>query len=333
LAAAPHQSSPRLPVRAEVDPLVGTVLDGDFEVVQLIGSGSHADVYQSRQKSVGQRVVALKVLSRLYLGLPEGDRRRAATMLQREGELLGGLHSSCFVDVYRAGTLADGRPYIAIEYAEGPTLSHLLQGSQRLDLDALVELLHQWADGLAELHERGWIHRDVTPANAVIATTAQGIQRLMTYDLGTATQRTERADRFRVGHDKDRPPGTPAYMSPEQAAGAVIDGRSDQFALASIAYEALAGTRAVVVNASGLMPLLEYLRGTGPIPTQPLHTLRDDLPPEVEAVLLRALDRDPARRYADVRSFVAALSRGSHASARGSGRKGLLSRWFGGGER
>lgn len=307
----------------------GTVLDGDFEVVRLVGTGSHADVYQARQKSLGQRIVALKVLSRLYLGLPEGDRRRAATMLQREGELLGGLHASCFVDVYRAGTLADGRPYIALEFAEGRTLASLLQGGERLELDVLVDLLHQWADGLAELHDRGWVHRDVTPANAVLADTGQGTLRLMTYDLGTATQKTERADRFRVGHDKDRPPGTPAYMSPEQAAGGVVDGRSDQFALASIAYEALAGTRAVMVTATGLMPLLEYLRGTKPIPLQPLGVLRPDLPSEVEVVLHRALDRDPARRYADVRRFVTALARASHGPAGGE-KKGLLSRWFGG---
>ena len=208
MAVAPSTPTDRRASRPEIDGLLGAVVDGDFEVQRLIGSGSHADVYQARQKSVGQRQVALKVLSRLYLGLPDGDRRRAATNLQREGELLGGLQASCFVDIYRTGSLVDGRPYIALEYAEGKTFAQLLQGGGRIELDLLVDLLHQWADGLAELHARGWVHRDVTPANAVIASTAYGTQRLMTYDLGTATQVTGRVDRFKVGHDRDRPPGT-----------------------------------------------------------------------------------------------------------------------------
>lgn len=324
--------------RSEIDPLLGSVIDGDFEVVRLIGSGSHADVYLARQRSVGQRTVAVKVLGRLFQQLSEADRRRGATTLQREGELLGGLHAACFVDVYRAGVVQEGRPYIALEFAEGKTLVQVAR--EQPSLDQVVDLLHQWAEGLAELHERGWVHRDVTPANAVVAATVFGTQRLMTYDLGTATQMSGRPDRFRAGWERERPPGTAAYMSPEQAAGGIVDGRSDQFALAAIGFEVLAGVRHVVVPTPGLPALLEYLRDGGEIPVESLHALRPDLPPAVGDVLHRALSRDPERRFPDVRHFAEALVQaGTGASHHGRGRsggtsgKGLFQRWFGGGGR
>lgn len=324
--------------RVDIDPLLGCVIDGDFEVVRLIGTGSHADVYLARQRSVGQRTVAVKVLGRLFQQLSEGDRRRGVQTLQREGDLLGGLHAACFVDVYRAGMVQEGRPYIALEFAEGKTLVQVAR--EKPALDQVVDLLHQWAEGLAELHERGWVHRDVTPANAVVAETVFGTQRLMTYDLGTATQATGRPDRFRAGWERERPPGTAAYMSPEQAAGAVVDGRSDQFALAAIGFEALAGVRHIMVPTPGLPALLEYLRSGGEIPVESLHALRPDLPPAVGDVLHRALSREPERRFPDVRQFAEALVQAAHgAAADGRGRsagtngKSLFRRLFGGGGR
>ena len=289
--------------------MIGTVIDGDFEVVRLLGGGSHADVYQASQRSVGNRTVALKILSRLYLGLNESDVRRAAASLLGEADLLGGLHAACFVDVYRTGVLADKRPYIALEFAEGKTLASLTAEGERLPLAQVVDLLHQWAEGLAELHARGWVHRDLTPANVAVSETVFGTQRIQTYDFGTATQISSRADRHRVGYDRDRPAGTPAYMSPEQAAGGVVDGRSDQYALAAIAYELLTGLRPLVVETQGAAAQLDALRGTAPIPSKPLGPLRPDLPKAVEQAIHTALDRDPDRRHASVQRFVQVLER------------------------
>ena len=309
----------------------GYVIDGEFEILKVLGTGSHADVYLARQASLGNREVALKVLSRLYLTLPEMDFRRAGQALQREGQLLGELHGACFVDVYRAGMLADQRPYIALEHVEGKMLAEFMEKDARMTPDVLLDLLRQWADGLAELHGRGWVHRDVTPRNAMVEVTSFGTRRLMTYDFGTATQITGRADRFRMGWDRDRPAGTPSYMSPEQASGGIVDGRSDQFALAAIAYELLSGARAVRAEANSAAAVLAYLRGQGAIPVQPLRDLRPDLPAGVATVIHAALDRVPERRFDDVEGFVRALAAAFQDEAtRAPQQGGLLGRLFGG---
>ncbi len=275
--------------------------------------------------------MALKVLSRLYLTLPEMDVRRASQALQREGQLLGELHAGCFVDVYRAGALPDGRPYIALENVEGRMLSEFIDKEKRLAPEVLLDLLQQWADGLAELHARGWVHRDVTPRNAMVETTNFGTRRLMTFDFGTATAITGRPDRFRMGWEPDRPAGTASYMSPEQASGGVVDGRSDQFALAAIAYELLSGVRALRTESPSAAALLGYLRGTEPIPVQPLQRFRPDLPSEVCNVIHAGLDRVPERRFDDVEAFVRALAVAFQGGVLSTPKSaGLLGMLFGG---
>lgn len=330
----PHQqafTTPRSVSRAGLDGMIGMVIDNEFEVVRVLGTGSHADVYLGRQLSLGNREVALKVLSRLYLTLPDMDFRRACQALQREGQLLGELHAGCFVDVYRAGVLPDQRPYIALEHVEGKMLADLVDKGTRMQPDVLLDLLQQWADGLAELHGRGWVHRDVTPRNAMVEQTAFGTRRLMTYDFGTATQITGRADRFRMGWDRDRPAGTAVYMSPEQANGGIVDGRSDQFALAAIAYELLSGVRAVRAEGQSAAAVLQFLRSEEALPVQPLQSVRPDLPPAVCHVIHAGLDRLPERRFDDVEAFVRALAAAFHGhSPVAAPTGGLLRRLFGG---
>ncbi len=295
------------PARASVAAATGTVLGGDYELVALLGSGSHADVFSARQQSAGGRLVAVKVLSPLYLSLPSGDFRKASTALRREGELLASLTSPCFVRIVGAGETPDQRPYIAMELAEGPTLGAWLQSGEH-PLRQVAEVIRQWAHGLGELHRLGWVHRDVSPANSVVTARGPLGSQLRSYDLGTATQVSERSDRFRVGFDRDRPAGTPAYMSPEQATGGVVTGRADQFSLAAIAYEALAGRRAIPVESTRAAQVLAFLRGSDPIPAVPLSEVRQDLPAAVGQVVGRALQRDPALRYATVESFANALA-------------------------
>lgn len=313
--------------------MIGQIIDGDFEIVKAVGTGSHADVYQAKQLSLGNRTVALKVLSRLYSNLSEADFRKACNALTREGELLGALHAACFCDVYRAGTLADQRPYIALEFAEGRTLAEIAKRGEQMDFIKVVDLLQQWADGLAELHERALVHRDVTPANAVVAESVFGTQRLQIYDFGTVTPINGRADRHRAGFDTERPMGTPAYMSPEQATGGIVDGRADQYALAAIGYELLTTKRPVAVDHKSAANVLDYLRGTGPIPVESFGLLRPDLPPVVERIFHAALDRNPERRFGDIQQFARALQRAAREMAPVAQKSSLISRFFGGGRK
>jgi serine/threonine-protein kinase len=317
-------NSGNTPARASLSAAAGLVLDGEFELLAPLGSGSHADVFAALQLSAGGRRVAVKILSPLYLTLPEGDFRKAATGLRREGELLSGLKSPCFVQMYGSGTTPDQRPYLAIELAEGPTLGTWLQSGEP-PLRHIGEVIRQWAQGLGEMHRLGWVHRDVSPANSVVTAHGPHGNRLRSYDLGTATQISDRPDRFRVGFDRDRPAGTPAYMSPEQAIGGVVTGRADQFSLAAITYEALAGRRAVPADLGRAAMALSFLRGSDDIPVVPLDEVRPDLPEAVCDAIARALERDPAHRFDSIEDFADEVANGL-AAGRGTGAMSLWRR-------
>jgi serine/threonine protein kinase len=339
LSTGQRSSAPKITtVSGPAQGMIGRVLGDDFEITGLIGQGSHADVFSAVQYSVGKRPVAIKLQSHLYLSLAEQDLLKAGHALLREAELLGGLAAPCFVDVYRTGQLQDRRAWMAMELAQGKPLAQRMV-ENRLTPQLIGDAMHQWAAGLAEMHRRSWVHRDVTPANAMLSVTILGTQQLMTYDLGTATPIRSGPDRLRNGYDRDRPTGTAAYMSPEQAQGNAVDARADQFALAVISWELLTGRRPFDPDVRSTAGILDYLRSNRPIPQHGLHSLRPDLPGETGSVLSRALDRDPERRYSDVLSFADAL-RDSLAEAPAgntdgmpkTGSSSLLSRLFGRGE-
>lgn len=293
--------------RTQIDPLLGQVIDGEFEMLRPLGGGSHADVFLATQRSMGNRHVALKILSRPYLNLRESDFQRAARALRREGALQGQFHSNCFIDVYSTGTLADERPYLAMEYIQGVTLTAMTAELGRIDVLTAISLAVQVAEGLAELHSHGYVHRDVTPNNVIVSESSLGTLSCKIFDFGTVTKIIDKADGLRRGYDPAHPLGTPAYMSPEQALAEVVDGRADQFALSALLYEMLTGTRHVAIAAPGPRPMLEYLRGRGPIPQTPVDA-EHSMPAKLAQSVHRALDRDPNLRFADMVRFAESLT-------------------------
>ena len=264
-------------------------------------------MFFARQRSVGDRPVAIKVLCRPYLSLREPDLRRASLALLREARLLGALRSPCFINIIRTGKVEDGRPYIAMELAQGPTVAKVLNEKKRLGVGVLADMLAQLGEGLAELHGIGYVHRDITPANLILSPTNLRENRVRMVDFGTVTKISGRADRYRVGYDLEHPLGTPAYMAPEQATGGVVDGRADQFAVAAIIYECLSGRRPVSQVEPGARGMLLRLRGTDPLPETPLTELRHDLPEGLAETVDRALSRDPDARHPHIGAFVQAF--------------------------
>ncbi len=317
--------------RSELDPILGQIIDGEFVIDRPIGSGSHADVFLARQRSVGDRPIALKVLCRPYLSLREPDFRRAVIALLREGKLLGALHAPCFIDIIRTGVLDDGRPYIAMEYAHGPNLADVMDEKKDLGLTVIRDILLQLGEGLAELHGMGYVHRDITPANLLLTHANETTTRVRMVDFGTVTKISGRPDRYRVGYDLDHPLGTPAYMAPEQATGGVVDGRADQFAVAGIVYEALTGRRVISQSEPGARGMLMSLRADTPLPEARLSQLRTDLPSGVADVIDTALRRQPEDRHPDMDTFVRAFRAAVDGDPIRSGRRrsGLLGRLLG----
>lgn len=292
--------------RTQLDALLGQTIDEDLVIERPLGSGSHADVFLARQRSIGDRKVALKVLGRPYLALREADFRRGAHALLREAAVLGLMRAHCFVQVHRTGTLPDGRPYVVLEYVEGAPLSAHVAPDARLPAARIAGLAVQIATGLEEMHLRGFVHRDVTPANLLLGADPLGRPQIKLIDFGTATRISERADRYRVGYDIEHPLGTAGYMAPEQARGDVVDGRADQFGLAGLCWELLFGVRPTAIVTSTQRAMLEFLRSDAAIPTAPPP--RGHAAPEaLVAVLLRALSRDPAERFASMREMAEAI--------------------------
>ncbi|MEY3013247.1 MAG: hypothetical protein RIT45_1982 [Pseudomonadota bacterium] len=327
-APTDRRTGQRRTSRQQLDALLGETIDDDLVIERPLGSGSHADVFLARQRSIGDRRVALKVLARPYLQLREADFRRGAQALGREAAVLGLMRAHCFVQVHRIGVVPDGRPYVVLEHVDGPPLATHVADNARLPVETVVDIARQIATGLHEMHQRGFVHRDVTPANFLLGTDPLGVLQVKLIDFGTATRISERADRYRVGYDLEHPLGTAGYMAPEQARGDVVDGRADQFGLAGLCWELLYGVRATAIITTTQRSMLEFLRSDAPIPTAPPP--RDSgVPPALEQTLRRALSRDPAARFESMREFAEALGEALASQApRGGGR--LLGRLFGG---
>jgi serine/threonine-protein kinase len=192
-------------------------------------------------------------------------------------------------DVAEEGELA----YIAMEFVNGPTLDQLMSGEQPLEPATLFRILRETAAALDFAHKKGIVHRDIKPANIMIhedgtvKITDFGVAKISTSQLATHAGVVL---------------GTPSYMSPEQALGRPVDGRSDQFSLAVIVYEMLAGERPFV--AEELASLVYKIAHQEPAP---LHTLNPKLGWPVEVVLRKALEKGPAARYPSCTEFVSAL--------------------------
>jgi serine/threonine protein kinase/Tol biopolymer transport system component len=280
------------------DSLVGRTL-GHFRITGTIGAGGMGVVYQANDLRL-RRTVALKVLPP---ELAQDPGRRAR--LLGEARAAAALQHPNVVTVHEIDH-ADGLDFIAMEYLEGATLERLIT-SPGMALDQLLGYGIQIAMALAAAHARGIVHRDLKPANVIV--TSQGEVKVL--DFGLAKRRPEvKADPEGVTETGAGPTaegtvvGTAAYMSPEQAQGRPVDGRSDLFSLGVILFEMATGQRPFVgANLAALLSAI--LRDAPP----PLRALRPELPPGLDAVVGKALAKDPESRYAGALELARDLER------------------------
>jgi eukaryotic-like serine/threonine-protein kinase len=251
---------------------------GRYEVVKELGHGAMGTVYLGRD-TVGHRNVAVKTL-RLSMGDSEelsDDRKR----FFREAESAKQLAHPTIVKVYDAGE-ERGTAYFAMELLDGVTLRDFCAKRGTIAVKRAAEIIAFVAEAMAYAHSKNVVHRDIKPENIMILSTGDikvtdfGVARLMDTSLtktGTVL-------------------GTPNYMSPEQLVGVKVDGRSDIFSLGVVFYELLTGVRPFQAkNISDLIHLHETHQPAPP------STLRPEVPAAVDAIVLRALQRDVAQRY------------------------------------
>lgn len=269
--------------------LVGQEL-GHYRLLELLGQGAMARVYRARDLETGTEV-AVKILHPHLTADPEFTAR-----FEREARAAAGLHHSGLVQVLDYGR--DGNlHYMVMPLIEGPSLKAYMQdqAGHVLPVAEAVQLTARLADALAYVHSHGVVHRDVKPSNVLLPSADP--RKAVLSDLGIA-----RMVEATVDTASGTTLGTPAYMAPEQGAGKPADARSDIYSLGAMLFELLAG-RPPFEAESPYAVVLHHVHTPPPRP----QSLRPDLPGPVERVILRALSKDPADRYASASAFGSAL--------------------------
>jgi Tol biopolymer transport system component/serine/threonine protein kinase len=270
-----------------------------YRVLEFLGSGAMGDVYRARDERL-DREIALKVLP---AGLSEADAARRRLRLRKECRAL------CRISHPHVATLldfdtTDGLDFLAMELVPGPTLeAELRRGPLRED--ETVRLACQLARGLQAVHALGIVHRDVKPSN--IAFTSDGLLKIL--DFGVAKLLTRLAGGVEApAADTQTEAGTIAgsyaYMSPEQLLGEEVDGRSDLYAAGAVIYEMATGRR-VFGSAKGAELTDAVLNRAPPAP----GAAGAPVSPELQAIILKLLDKDPALRYQEARELLVDLQR------------------------
>jgi len=265
----------------------GTMVDGRYRIIERVGSGGMADVYCAEDTQLG-RNIALKLLHRRF-----AEDREFVERFRREASSAAGLSHPNVVGVFDRGEW-DGTSYIAMEFLGGRTLKQVIVEEAPLDPVRAIDLAAQILRAARFAHKRGVIHRDLKPHNVIVD--AEG--RAKVTDFGIA--RAGASDMTQTGSIM----GTAQYLSPEQAQGHAVTPQSDLYSIGIVLYEMLTG-RLPFDGESAVTIALKQVN-EAPIPPSAFNGA---VTPELEGIVLHALEKDPARRFADADEFLAALER------------------------
>jgi len=258
-------------------PLVRQV--GRYQIGERLGRGGMATVFRAHDPQIG-RDVAIKFL---HATLCEDEEYHARFL--REARAAGGLSHPNIVTVHDVGEI-DGRPYMAMEVLDGLPLSDEMANGKPLPVRDVVIMGIQLARALSYAHSRGIVHRDIKPGNLM---RVKGTRTIKVTDFGIAHMESAGSEhRTRVGDIL----GTPQYMSPEQAQGEKLDGRSDLFSTGILLYQMLTGQRPFLGDS--LVALAMKIAKDEPIP---IEKLRPDLPASLRRIVERCLAKSPDRRF------------------------------------
>ncbi|MEP6861822.1 MAG: serine/threonine-protein kinase [Deltaproteobacteria bacterium] len=262
-----------------------------YRLEKLIGEGGFGQVWRATADDSGA-VVAIKIL---HLELVRSA--DALTRFEREIDAVQRLHHRNAVRAIGYGKLEDGRPYLALEYVDGPSLLNVITERRTLPPLEVLAVLAPLCDALAAAHAQGLIHRDVKASNVILAHDAQG-PRPVLLDFGLV----KLTDQEGPGLTSSRTMlGTPAAMAPEQLRGSAITPRTDIYALGLLAFHMLTGQLAFG-NAPGVVQ--SYMQVHGP---RPRPSAKAEVDPAIDAPIAKALAPNPQERFATVHELIAAL--------------------------
>ena len=286
------------PPPSRVDPLVGCTVDNRYKIESLLGEGGMGVVYRCRHKIIDKKV-AMKVL--------RADLARDHEVTERfltEAKAASSIGDEHIIDISDFGLLPDGSTYFVMEYLDGQPLSKVVEGNQPVPIPRLLHIAGQLAAGLAAAHEAGIVHRDLKPDNIFLIARGGDKDFVKILDFGIAKVLTSSAGQLtRAGSVF----GTPHYMSPEQAAGVPVDHRGDIYSFGVILYELSCGK--VPFDADNFMGILTQHMYKAPVPIRALVPPPPDVPPGLEAVILKCMSKRPDQRYASMRELGADLAK------------------------
>jgi serine/threonine protein kinase len=270
--------------------LVGTVLADTYRLTRVMAVGGMGAVYEGKNLKLGRRV-AVKVMARELVASSESLAR-----FHREAEVTSRLGHPHIVSVLDTGSAPSGEPYLVMEFLEGETLDKRLTRLGKLPLPFTVEVVRQTAAALSAAHAQGVVHRDLKPANVFLVSGGDFVK-VVDFGISKVKAATTRITRTSMLM------GTPDYMSPEQAQGNAdeVDHWSDQWSLAAMTYEMLAGVPPF--QSEDTYALLYQVAYQQP----PRLASKTDVPPEIDAIVMRGLSKKPAERYPDIAAFSKAL--------------------------
>jgi Protein kinase domain len=254
---------------------------GRYVLQEEVGRGSMGTVFKASDPMI-ERTVAIKTINALQIQDGSVEPRRR---FLREAKAAGRLSHPCIVTIYDVGEFED-IAYIVMELLEGRALKDILDRSERISLATAVQIVLQTADALGFAHRQGVVHRDIKPGNLML--TKQGLVKIT--DFGIA--RIDQMSRTRTGVVI----GSPRYMSPEGVSGKKADGRSDVFSLGIVLYELLTGVAPFdAARPEDFLTLMQNIVSKEP---KPASQLNPQVPAALDAVIDRALRKNPAERYA-----------------------------------
>ena len=293
------RAAPRAAAAAP-EPMIGKTIS-HYRILGQVGEGGMGVVYVAEDTVLGRRV-AIKIP---HAGRDESHYR---ARFLREARAVSKLRHQNIAAVYDYGETPEGRPYIVMELVSGQTLGDLLAGPG-LSIGRAVEVVTEVAEALSEAHRRGVVHRDIKPSNVIIDEGGQ----VKVLDFGLAKQLHEEfagadgSEAQTLLSDRTRSDvviGTPLYLSPEQARGAKVDGRSDLFALGGLLYECVAG-RPPFSGSNVIEIGAQVLHYDPPPPSR----FNPRVPPELDRLTLKALAKKPEDRFQTAGEFAAELER------------------------
>ncbi|HJS57715.1 MAG TPA: serine/threonine-protein kinase, partial [Vicinamibacteria bacterium] len=260
-----------------------TEVAGRYQVVQKLGAGAFGTVYKAKDKILG-RMVAIKTIRMEGLAAAAAGVEEMVARFEREARVSAQLKHPNIVTIYDVGQ-SEGLSYLAMEFIDGVGLDKIIAQAGRLPVERVASIGAQVADALDFAHKNGVVHRDIKPANIMI----EAGDRVKVTDFGIA-KATDSGEHLTVTGSLL---GTPSYMSPEQARGQELDGRSDLFSVGCVLYEMVTGRKAF--RGESITALLFKIITEEP---PPLREAQVNIPDALEHVILKALSKGQDSRYA-----------------------------------